>query len=271
MRARNLKPGFFLNEDLVDLPALARLLFAGLWCMADREGRLEDRPRRIKLEVLPADDCDVDALLTALAGKGLIVRYEVDGGRYIAIPNFGKHQNPHQREAASTIPEPPQAQPRPDLGTAKAMPSPAESPFLNPPSLNPESPSLKVKHSSAVTDASAAAEVVAIYHEECPSLPRVLKVTEPRKKRIAKLIADVQDVRAYFHSIEASDFLTGRHGGRGWKADFDWLLEPRNVTKIREGSYSNRNGPPGKAAKNVSAALALVAKYEAEEAEHVTV
>lgn len=105
MRARNLKPGFFVNEDLVELPALARLLFAGLWCMADREGRTEDRPKRIKLEVLPADDCDVDTLLDALAGKGLIIRYEIDGGRYIGIPNFSKHQSPHIREAASTIPE----------------------------------------------------------------------------------------------------------------------------------------------------------------------
>src|SRR5262245_4448792 len=59
-RARLLKPGFFTNEDLVELPPAARLLFAGLWTLADREGRLEDRPKRIKLAVLPYDDVDVD-------------------------------------------------------------------------------------------------------------------------------------------------------------------------------------------------------------------
>ena len=42
-RARLLKPGFFTNEDLCELPAFGRLLFAGLWTIADREGRLEDR------------------------------------------------------------------------------------------------------------------------------------------------------------------------------------------------------------------------------------
>ena len=46
-RARNIKPGFFANENLAECDPLARLLFAGLWCLADREGRLEDRPKRI--------------------------------------------------------------------------------------------------------------------------------------------------------------------------------------------------------------------------------
>ena len=33
-RARNIKPGFFDNEILGELPALTRLLFIGLWCLA---------------------------------------------------------------------------------------------------------------------------------------------------------------------------------------------------------------------------------------------
>lgn len=45
-RARNIKPGFFINEDLVELPFSTRLLFAGLWIIADREGRLGERDRR---------------------------------------------------------------------------------------------------------------------------------------------------------------------------------------------------------------------------------
>ena len=108
MRARNLKPGYFKNEGLADLPPLARILFAGLWGMADREGRLEDRPKRIKAEILPYDNCDTDKLLDALAqhDEHFIVRYAVDGKRYIAIPNFPEHQSPHCREPESTIPAP---------------------------------------------------------------------------------------------------------------------------------------------------------------------
>ena len=62
-RARNIKPSFFTNEDLVELPFEDRLLFIGLWTLADREGRLEDRPKRIKMAVFPADNVDVDASL----------------------------------------------------------------------------------------------------------------------------------------------------------------------------------------------------------------
>lgn len=105
-RARNIKPGFFLDDKLGELDPLARILFAGLWCIADREGRLNDRPKRIKIETLPYDDCDIDALLESLADAGFILRYENQGNKYICIKNFLKHQNPHNKEAESTIPAP---------------------------------------------------------------------------------------------------------------------------------------------------------------------
>lgn len=105
-RARNIKPGFFSNDDLADCQPLARLLFIGLWCIADREGRMEDRPRRIRAEILPYDDCDIDALLDELQHHGFILRYEVGGEGFIQVLNFTKHQNPHMKEAKSTIPAP---------------------------------------------------------------------------------------------------------------------------------------------------------------------
>lgn len=105
-RSRNIKPGFFLNDELAQLDMAARLLFAGLWCIADREGRLQDRPMRIKAEVLPYDDCDVDSLLNQLHDAGFVTRYEIDGYKYIQVNNFSKHQNPHKNEAESVIPPP---------------------------------------------------------------------------------------------------------------------------------------------------------------------
>jgi hypothetical protein len=103
-----IKPSFFLNEDLATLPYEARLLFIGLWCVADREGRLEDRPRRLKAELFPYDDIDLDPLLWKLAELGFIVRYEAQGKRYIQIANFTKHQRLHPNEAPSEIPPPPE-------------------------------------------------------------------------------------------------------------------------------------------------------------------
>jgi len=105
-RARNIKPGFFLNDVLAEIEPIGRLLFIGLWTIADREGRLEDRCKKIKAAVLPYENCNVHNLLNALQNKGFIMRYEVDGRGYIQIVNFLKHQNPHMKEQASEIPAP---------------------------------------------------------------------------------------------------------------------------------------------------------------------
>ncbi|MED5492695.1 MAG: phage replication protein [Pseudomonadota bacterium] len=166
-RARNIKPGFFSNDDLADCQPLARLLFIGLWCVADREGRMEDRPRRIRAEILPYDDCDIDALLDELQHHGFILRYEVGGEGFIQVLNFTKHQNPHMKEAKSTIPAPTDDEPvtgeteacdvlskdQPEAGKDQAPEehhtstvqepekhneSPADSGFLIPDSLIPE-------------------------------------------------------------------------------------------------------------------------------------
>lgn len=105
-RARNIKPGFFTHDGLAELSALTRLLFVGLWTVADRAGRIEDRPKRIKAEVLPYDDGDVDAMLQALHKAGFILRYQVGEVAAIQIVKWDKHQNPHIKEAESTIPAP---------------------------------------------------------------------------------------------------------------------------------------------------------------------
>lgn len=105
-RARNIKPGFFKNADLVELTMEARLLFIGLWTMADRAGRLEDRPKQIKIEVFPADAVDIDACLDDLQRMGFVKRYEVAGRRLLQVVNFKKHQSPHKDEKPSELPEP---------------------------------------------------------------------------------------------------------------------------------------------------------------------
>ena len=106
-RIRFIKPEFFLHERLSELSPLHRLLFIGLWTLADKDGRLEDRPKRIKVEVLPYDDCDLDSMLNDLDSGDFVHRYEVNGERYIAIPGWSKHQKPHPKEQSRNIPEPP--------------------------------------------------------------------------------------------------------------------------------------------------------------------
>ena len=147
-RARNIKPGFFRNPDLADVSMSARLLFIGLWTMADREGRLEDRPNYIKFDLFPSDQIDVDAELDALAARGFIIRYQHGEGRYIQVVNFSKHQNPHVKEVASTIPAPGEPEAETVTVPAQSGASPVQAPDkpgADPvlAGLNPESPSLK--------------------------------------------------------------------------------------------------------------------------------
>jgi hypothetical protein len=113
-RIRYLKPDFFKDEDLAEFPYWIRLLYCGLWTIADREGRLEDRPQRIKVEIFPYEkkQMDIEKGLELLAkpkkysGKPFILRYRIGCDRYIQILNWHKHQKPHSKESPSEIPSP---------------------------------------------------------------------------------------------------------------------------------------------------------------------
>lgn len=111
MRSRNIKPGFFKNEILGTQDPLLSLLYIGLWCLADKDGILEDRPLRIKAELFPyRENLDINGYLTVISRLGFIHRYTSDGSGYIMIPNFQKHQNPHHTEKVSDYPKPTESQ-----------------------------------------------------------------------------------------------------------------------------------------------------------------
>ena len=105
MRARNIKPAFFQNEYLAEMTFEQRLFFIGLWVLADREGRLENRPKRIKMSLFPADDMNIPDALQVLQKDGFISLYSHDGFNVIQIENFIKHQTPHGLEKDSTLPD----------------------------------------------------------------------------------------------------------------------------------------------------------------------
>jgi uncharacterized phage protein (TIGR02220 family) len=127
-RIRYLKPDFFKDEDLATFPYEVRLFFAGLWNFADKAGRLEDRPLRLKAEIFPYDKVDVDKCLELLSklkngsNKPFIHRYEIGGNKYIQIVNWDKHQKPHNTEKESEIPPiPPLNTKGMEKGTIKGM------------------------------------------------------------------------------------------------------------------------------------------------------
>lgn len=111
-RIRALKPEFFKDEDLATLSCEARLLYMGLWCFADKEGRLEYRPKYIKAEIFPYDNINIEKFLNVLSAPNIKDRpdkvfiriYTVNERKYIDIPEFSKHQSPHHTEKESVLP-----------------------------------------------------------------------------------------------------------------------------------------------------------------------
>jgi hypothetical protein len=112
-RIRYIKPDFFKDEDVAALPLETRLCYIGLWTLADKGGRLEDRPKRIKAELFPYDPVDVEDSLLRLSmlkvgsGRPFILRYLAADQRYIQIVRWEDHQRPHHTEAESRIPPAP--------------------------------------------------------------------------------------------------------------------------------------------------------------------
>lgn len=93
-------------------------------------------------------------------------------------------------------------------------------------------------------------ELVDAYHQDCPSLPRVVVLTNMRMKHararwVQVMVAEkwskaenLEWFRDFFKSAERSDFLCGRAGGkRAWRASFEWLMNSENFAKVVEGNY----------------------------------
>jgi hypothetical protein len=94
-RIRTIKPEFWTDEKVMDMPALARLLFIGLWNFADDYGRMPYAPRTIKAQIFPEDSItpdEMDRLLKLLSANGQIIIYSDEGKEYLAVTNWDKHQ-----------------------------------------------------------------------------------------------------------------------------------------------------------------------------------
>lgn len=209
-RARNIKPAIMANEQLAELPALTRLLFIYLWMLADREGRLEDRPKRIAVQALPYDRAaDAEEMLEALCANNFIARYVAAGKKVIQIVNFYRHQTPHGTEKDGELPDEEglfsvhargkngyatggisfqnesgvviKQSPNQTL-TVKEHP---DSRFLIPDSLIPEEGAI-APVGKADLPACRTQEIVDMYHTVLPELPRVKVMSDGRRKAIAK-------------------------------------------------------------------------------------
>lgn len=88
-------------------------------------------------------------------------------------------------------------------------------------------------------------KIINLYHSICKSYPRIIKLSDARKRKIAirfkdEMKGDFKLLESLFVKMEESKFLRGDNQ-KGWKATFDWLFaNDKNWVKVAEGNYDNR-------------------------------
>ena len=100
----------------------------------------------------------------------------------------------------------------------------------------------KGDYESGTPESSIYATIRELYNSVCGSYPRLVKMSEARKKAInarMKTGYTLDDFRTLFEKAEASDFLKGRNK-RNWSATFDWLISDSNMAKVLDGNYDVR-------------------------------
>jgi hypothetical protein len=111
-RQRLVKPDLFQHEDLHRAEVVSRLplriAYIGLWTQCDRRGCFVWKPGTLKLNVLPFDAVDFEAVLSALESAGFVRSYDVAGKRYGWVPTLTDHQTFNVNEKPNPlIPDPP--------------------------------------------------------------------------------------------------------------------------------------------------------------------
>jgi len=251
MRARSLKPSIFKNELLAVADPVYMVTFIGLWCAADREGRLEDRPARLHFEINPGRAYAVtEQALAWLHQHGFIERYQVDGGAYIAIPAFVKHQTPHQNEKPSTLPEPPLA-----TKVASACDQGTKHLALTPDSglLTPDSPftetTVSERGKPRTTDKSA------------KRLPEDFELTKERRA-----VAEAERLPADRTFAKFVDYWRSASGARARKLDWDatWRNWCRTEADRARSTPAGAAGPPPKGPPATDEQVAAARREAAE-------
>ncbi len=266
-RSRNIKPAFFDNDALAEIEPLGRLLFIGLWTIADYKGDMEWREKRIKAQILPYDNCDIKNIMINLDKSGF-VRFYSDGEQiYLNIVNFSKHQNPHKNERVkgSEIPKMTndmrQAVDLIDITINRDLSglrlnnshsNRADSLLMIPDSLNliPETLNPIVIGKIPIQQQQ---QILDLFNDKFHMLPRVEILTEKRKALIAKFMNSRQveksgyaldELGGYFDYIITNctwmlrDGLSGE--GKQYKPkDFNYFMNDDCYAAVKEQRYND--------------------------------
>ena len=166
----------------------------------------------------------------------------------ITIPNWGKHQNLDQLENKKEYMRDYMREYREKQKKIVCKTNSKSNSKTNVSSLEGEEDKDReeeiekeiIKTSSESNESIPYQDIVDMYHKICVSYPKIRGVSENRKKAIKARLKkwSLEDIREAFTKAERSDFMKGANA-RNWSADFDWMMNDANLTKILEGKYDN--------------------------------
>ena len=233
-RKRMVDPNIWQSEDFSKLSTLAKLVFIGLFSLADDEGRGRANPMYLKSSLFPYNEdmrsADIEKTLSEISSNMSVVFYSCNGSNYYSLLSWYNFQ-------------------RIDKPTSSQLPAFDENNkdirrlFVEGSPRTPRGVHPKRKEDNRKEIEEKRNRIKDIYNSNCPKLPQVQKLTDKRKTAIDKFIKEFTEEQ--FEQIckiaNSTDFLIGINDN-GWKADFDFLMRIDKATNVLEGRYNSTKG-----------------------------
>lgn len=258
MRIRTIKPEFWKSESVGRLSRDAKLLFIGLWNLADDEGRLRGSARLIRGELFAYEDpatVNVVEWLRELVLERMVEVYVVDRNTYVAITGWKQHQRVN-RPSKSRLPAPPEV-PTASLETiAEDQLGPTRPPVNHPtlPGFPEPEPKLAVLPQPAPELPPAPAPAPEPPPAPAPA-PTPSRLTIQRKPASVEEVVEAgrmvgvaeQDARDWWRDCEACGWSRGDGSPfANWRRELvihrDRLAERRARATPRPATNGNGNG-----------------------------
>lgn len=233
-RKRMIDPNIWQSEDFGKLSNLAKIVFIGLFSLADDEGRGRANPVYLRTTLFPYNEgmrsADIEKTLYEISSNMSVVFYSYDGNSYYSLLSWDTFQK-IDRATDSKLPAFDENNENiqrlfddNSTSTRRALA----------PNIKEDNKNIKEKEDKGI-------RIVEIYNTYCTNLPQVQKITEKRTKVIKSFLKEfsLEQFEEICKIANVSEFLTGNND-RNWKADLDFILRTDKATAILEGKYNQK-------------------------------
>jgi hypothetical protein len=288
-RSRTIRPEFWNDEKLAKVSRDARLTYAGLWATSDDYGVTKGNACWLKSQIYPYDEdlklSEFQKWISELENIRRIIAFSADDEKFYFIPKFSKHQkvdhpskqrnpeppedllsrnsreplakeSPNRRDETETETET-DTETETGKGTSVPLSSSDDSDPVNP----TENPPGNGNGKGHPPDCPVL-KIVELYHTRLPTFSKVQVLDKTTRSNIRNRWNEdpqrwsLEWWDEFFNYVGASDFLSGRK--TDFKANFTWLVGPKNFAKVLNGAYDNNHSALGpKAQRNMAAAEAV--------------